>query len=73
MTNTGEIRKKNQEGRKTMKKFVSVEKMSKKDKKAYYAKDRGNWCGSRPTVFADKSKYTKSTRSRMKAELRAAF
>lgn len=48
-----------------MEKFVSVEKMSKKARKDYYAKKRKTW-GFKPTTRIKKSDYKKR-----KAELKA--
>ena len=51
-----------------MEKFIPLEKMSKKDKREFYAKHRKSWNGLNPvTRTADESK--KYNRAKVKADL----
>lgn len=55
--------------------FVSVEKMSKKEKKAYYASQRSTWGTVKPVGirFGDSKKFNKAGRARDKAALRCGL
>lgn len=52
-----------------MKKFVTIDKRSKKEKKAYYASMRKSWGNVNPatTNMADKKQYTRKKKDYLRA------
>lgn len=58
-----------------MKKFIPIEKQSKKAQKAYHSQMRGSWNGVNPVTRScpDRTKFHKAERSQAKSTLRAAY